>query len=69
MSQLRHGASFAQKPLGDIAITGKLSFDNFYGDWSLKTEMCGEINRTHSTGSDLTFDPEPTCDELGDIHR
>jgi hypothetical protein len=68
MMQLRHRARFAQKSIGNVGVAGELALDDFYGYWSFQTEVCGEIDRTHPTGSDLSFDPEPAGDKLGDIH-
>jgi hypothetical protein len=68
MTQFCHGARFAQEAISDITVTGELSLDNFDCDGPVETEVSGEIDRTHSTGPDLAFDPKPASDELGDIH-
>jgi hypothetical protein len=68
MMQLRHRPRFAQKSIGNVGVAGELALDDLYSYRSFQTEVCGEIDRTHPTGSDLSFDPEPAGDKLGDIH-
>jgi hypothetical protein len=68
MMELGHGPRFAQKSIGNVSIAGELAFDDLYCYRSFQTQVCGEIDSAHATGSDLTFDPEPAGDKLGDIH-
>ena len=68
VTQFRHRARFAQEAIGNVGVTGKLAFDDLDRDGTFETEMRGEIDSAHATGPDLTFNPEPAGDKLGDIH-
>src|SRR5688500_18067078 len=68
MMEICHGPRFAQKSIGNVGIAGELALDDLYRYRSFQAEVGGEIDSAHATGSDLTFDPEPAGDKLGDIH-
>src|SRR5687768_9109869 len=68
MMELCHRPRFAQKSIGNVGIAGELALDDLYCYRSFQAEVGGEIDSAHATGSDLTFDPEPAGDKLGDIH-
>ena len=57
MSQFGHGLCFAEEAFGHVAISCKLWFDNFDCDFAVQSEVGGEVNRSHTTFSDLAFDP------------
>src|SRR5689334_3905370 len=68
MTQLRHRARFAQEPVSDVGIAGKLAFDDLDCYRPFETKVRGKINRAHAAGADFTLDSEPAGDKLGDIH-
>src|SRR5688572_31300865 len=68
MMELCHGPRFAQKSIGNVGIAGELASDDLYCYRSFQTQVRGEIDSAHATGSDLAFDPEPAGNKLGDIH-
>ena len=68
VAQLRHRARFAQEAIGDVGVTGKLTFDDLDCYRTFETQMRGEIDSAHATGPDFAFDPKSTGDKLGDIH-
>jgi hypothetical protein len=68
MAQLGHRSRFAQKPIGDVCISGELASNDLDGDRTFETEMRGKVNGTHAAGSDFTFYSESASDKLGDIH-
>jgi hypothetical protein len=68
MAQLRHGARFEEKPVGDVRVARKLSPDDFYGYRSFQTKVCGKVDSAHAARAELAFNSEPAGDNLGDIH-
>jgi hypothetical protein len=68
VTKLCHGSCFTQEPIGNVAVSGEFAFDDFYGDWSFEPEVSGEVDSTHATRADFTFNPESSGYELRDIH-
>jgi hypothetical protein len=68
MMKLCHRPRFAQKTISNVGVARELAFDDLYCDRSFKSEMGGEVDSSHAAGPDFSFDPEPSSDELGDIH-
>jgi hypothetical protein len=66
--QLGHGSRFTQEPFGDVAVTSKFAFDDFYSDGAFQSQVGGKIDRAHASGTDFTFDSESTGNNLGDVH-
>jgi hypothetical protein len=68
MPKFCHRPRFTQETLGHVAVAGKFTFNDFYCDGTLESKVSGKIDRSHTAGSDHTFDPESTGYNLGDIH-
>jgi hypothetical protein len=69
VAELRHSFRLAQKTFSYVMVSREFALDDFDCDRTVEPKVGSQVDRSHATCSDLSFDPEPAGDKLRDIHK